>query len=110
MSARGRVLAVVAAAALLAGIGVAAVAVAGEDVGGAEALRPLPEARPDAPPICNDLGVRTDPEAVDLRRALALYGRKGRGRRARSLFLRHESLEARVGDLVTRVAAGRSSG
>ena len=44
MSARGRVLAVVAAAALLAGIGVAAVAVAqGEDVGGAEALRRLPE-------------------------------------------------------------------
>ena len=77
VSARGRVLAVVAAAALLAGIGVAAVAVAqGEDVGGAEALQPLPEPRPDAPPISIDLGVRTNPEAVDLRRALALYGRK----------------------------------
>jgi tetratricopeptide (TPR) repeat protein len=53
-------------------------------------------ARPGTPPLALDLGVRTDAEARDLRRAQALYT-AGKLARARALFARHDSLEARVG-------------
>jgi tetratricopeptide (TPR) repeat protein len=43
-----------------------------------------------------DLGVRTDPEAVALRRAASLYDR-GQARRAGLIFDRYHSLEAKVG-------------
>lgn len=58
---------------------------------------PAPTARPGAPPLSLDLGVRTDPESLDLRRAARLY-QNGQRDRARELFGRHDSLEARVGE------------
>lgn len=101
MSARGRVVAVVAAASVLAGAAVAAIAIAqGDDVAGRKVIA-APEPRPGLPPLSIDLGVRTDPEAVDLRRALDLY-EQGDAEQARALFVRHASLEARVGDVVSR--------
>ena len=52
--------------------------------------------RSGAPPLALDLGVRDDPEARALRRALALYG-DGKRARAGAVFARYGSLEARVG-------------
>ena len=49
-----------------------------------------------APELDLDLGVRTDTEAVALRRALDLYDR-GRRKAAGTAFARYRSLEARVG-------------
>jgi tetratricopeptide (TPR) repeat protein len=49
-----------------------------------------------APELDLDLGVRTDAEAVALRRALNLYDQGHRGAAART-FSRYRSLEARVG-------------
>lgn len=57
--------------------------------------------RAGAPPLSLDLGVRTDREARDLRRALALYEKDDR-RAAAELFDRHSSLEARVGQSFAR--------
>lgn len=49
-----------------------------------------------APPLFLDLGVRTDPEARALRRAVALYGSRRRARAA-AIFAKHRSVEAQVG-------------
>jgi tetratricopeptide (TPR) repeat protein len=49
-----------------------------------------------APELDLDLGVRTDPEAAALRRALTLYDR-GRRTAAAAIFRRYRSLEAEVG-------------
>jgi tetratricopeptide (TPR) repeat protein len=57
--------------------------------------KPLP-ARSGSPPLVLDLGVRTDPEAVALRRAASLYDR-GQAHRAGLIFDRYHSLEAEVG-------------
>jgi tetratricopeptide (TPR) repeat protein len=84
-----RIFALVAVAAVAA----AAVAVAagvlarGDDGGGG---------RKGAPPLVLDLGVRTDPEARDLRRAGVLYAH-GRRDDAARIFRRHRSLQARIG-------------
>ena len=56
-----------------------------------------PKIRSGAPPLSLDLGVRVDPEAVDLREALRLYETGKRGEAGR-LFARHDSLEARIGE------------
>jgi tetratricopeptide (TPR) repeat protein len=48
------------------------------------------------PPLALDLGVRDDPEAHDLRRAVALFD-KGDVEAAGRLFGRYDTLEARVG-------------
>ncbi len=100
LSPRTRVVAVVAvASALVAGL-VVGITAASSD-------RPAPTAagvttqRAGAPPLSLDLGVRTDAEAADLRRALALYEQddlQGAG----GLFDRHASLEARVGQAFAR--------
>ena len=60
-----------------------------------------PQARPGAPPLSLDLGVRTDGEAVDLRKAISLYDEGKRGA-AERLFARHGSLEARIGESFSR--------
>jgi hypothetical protein len=60
-----------------------------------------PQARPGAPPLSLDLGVRTDREAVDLREALRLYD-EGKRAAAGRLFARHASLEARIGESFSR--------
>jgi tetratricopeptide (TPR) repeat protein len=55
------------------------------------------QAPPDGdPPLLLDLGVRTDPEARDLRQAEQLLA-KGRRANAAALFRRHDSTEAKVG-------------
>ncbi|HSL64703.1 MAG TPA: tetratricopeptide repeat protein [Gaiellaceae bacterium] len=53
------------------------------------------------PPLLLDLGVRTDPEARDLRRAEELVS-AGRRDAAAAVFQRHDSLEARVGVALAR--------
>ena len=80
-------LAVAAAAAI---VGVAALG--GGDEPAARTLKP----RAGNPPLSLDLGVRTDAEARDLRRAAALYTDKRYPAAAR-LFATHDSLEAKVG-------------
>jgi predicted Zn-dependent protease len=53
-----------------------------------------------APALVLDLGLRTDPEAVALRRANRLYS-AGRRRAAGRIFARHRSVEAQVGAAVS---------
>ena len=67
--------------------------------------------RPGPPLLVLDLGVRTDPEALALRRAAGLY-QSGRRARAAVIFRRHHSVEAQVGaalaawpDTLPRIAA-----
>jgi hypothetical protein len=52
--------------------------------------------RPGVPPLVLDLGVRTDPEAVALRRAERLYADDKRDQ-ARAVFARFDSPEAEIG-------------
>jgi len=78
-------------------------AAAAVSVGALQGERPGEVAAPQTPdlpkgppPLTLDLGVRADAEARDLRRAERLYAGGSRGR-ARRVFTRHDSLEARVG-------------
>jgi tetratricopeptide (TPR) repeat protein len=76
-----------------------AVAAAGLTVGLTLATRttpPHPKKESGRPPLVLDFGVRTDPEAVALRRATALYD-GGKIAQAAPLFRRYRSLEAEVG-------------
>jgi tetratricopeptide (TPR) repeat protein len=97
VTARTRTGVVVAALAAL-----AAVVVVGAAVLSAEELPPPagPQAQPKplagAPPLVLDLGLRTDDEAGDLRRAAELY-EQGRRRQAAAIFARSDSLEAKLG-------------
>lgn len=97
MRARARTVAVVASLALLAGGAVGLVTALSSDAvpAGPVATRER-SPRPGAPPIVLDLGVRTDPEALDLRRAAQLY-LDGDRQGALALFRRHDSLEAKLG-------------
>jgi tetratricopeptide (TPR) repeat protein len=99
VSARARVIAVVAALCAVAAAAVVGIVVAqtwdderGSAVAGAE-----PEERPQGPPpLALELGFRDDPEAAELRRASALY-EQGRLAQAKAIFDRSDSLEAKVG-------------
>jgi tetratricopeptide (TPR) repeat protein len=81
-------------AVVAAGATVGATLLTRTDTGGASAA--LPAARKGAPELDLDLGVRTDPQAVALRRAEGLYS-GGKRRQAGAIFDRYDSLEARVG-------------
>ena len=95
MTARSRVAALVAlVAAAAAAVAVAAVLSSGD--GGSAASATELEPRPGRPPLSFALGFRTDPEARDLARGVALY-RAGQTGAAGDLFARHDSLEAKVG-------------
>lgn len=84
-----RIFALVAVAAVAAAaVAVAAGVLARHDDGGG--------GRKGAPPLFLDVGVRTDPEARDLRRAGALYAH-GRRDDAARIFRRYRSLQARIG-------------
>ena len=91
VSSRARLYAIVAAC---------AVAAAGLTVGVTLATRTPTPKRPagqaGSPPLVLDLGVRTDPEAVALRRASNLYD-GGKLAQAAPIFARYGSLEAQVG-------------
>jgi tetratricopeptide (TPR) repeat protein len=81
-------------------VAAAAAAAAGATVGITLATSnsvPKPRSlRPGAPPLVLDLGVRTDPEAVALRRAARLYDR-GKRAQAGKIFASYSSVEAKVG-------------
>ncbi|HZO61560.1 MAG TPA: hypothetical protein VFB35_01110 [Gaiellaceae bacterium] len=81
-------------------VGACAVAAAGATVGVTLATRTPTPSRPDAPagspPLILDLGVRTDSQAVALRRAANLYN-GGKHERAAAIFAGYGSLEAQVG-------------
>lgn len=111
---RARVVAVTAAAAAAATAGVVAVAALQT-----ERHDPIPvqqtAPRPGRPPLALDLGVRSDTEARDLRRAQRLYD-AGQLRKAGEILAGYDSLEARVAramaswpdgtvDLLNRLAA-----
>lgn len=81
-----------AAAAVAAGAVVVAIVLGS---GGNGKAAPAPGLR-GRPPIELDLGVRSDAEAVALRRAAALYAR-GQAKSAASIFARYHSLDAEVG-------------
>ena len=91
MTSRARLYAIVAAC---------AVAAAGVTIGITLATRtPTPKrptGRAGSPPLALDLGVRTDPEAVALRRAANLYN-AGKKRQAARIFDRYGSVDAQVG-------------
>ena len=86
------ILIVSAVATAAAGVTIAATALTRSDV----AARPVATPRSGVPPLVLDLGVRTDPEARALRRAVALYD-AGRRAQAGEIFARYSSVEARVG-------------
>jgi predicted Zn-dependent protease len=91
MSPRARVVTIVAlaaAAAVAATLGITLLQTGGETTTSA--------ARKGAPPLYLDLGVRDDPEAQALARALTLY-RHGRRAQAGRIFARYHSLEAQIG-------------
>ena len=95
MSPRSRVFALVAAIA----VGVAAATVGGTVLlsrGQGTSGTASAGLRSGRPPLVLDFGVRTDPEAVALRRAQSLYS-KGRQREAAAVFARYDSLQARIG-------------
>lgn len=100
MSPRARVIAVVTVVAALSSGLVVGITFASSTRPEAAVVAP-PGQRAGAPPLSLDLGVRTDAEAVDLRRALALYEKDDRTAAA-ALFDRHRSLEARVGQAFAR--------
>ena len=97
MSAQRRV------ALLVGAVAVAAVAVVGAavlsadgDSAGTQATTTEPELRVGRPPLSLSLGFRTDGEARDLTRGAALYQR-GDTEAAAALFVKHDSLEAKLG-------------
>src|SRR4051812_5631301 len=101
MSARARVLTVVAlaaAAAAAATLGVTILQTRGESTA---IPRAVTKARPGAPPLSLDFGVRSDAEAKALDRAQNLYV-KGRRAQAERIFARYSSLEARIGAAFAR--------
>src|SRR5256885_12944410 len=99
MSARGRVLLIVALVALVAsGAVVAGVLATRSSVPSVEPLK-------GQPTLALDLGVRTDPEARALRRASQLYN-AGKAKQAGEIFGRYHSLDAEVGAALADWPAG----
>ncbi|MCZ7588418.1 MAG: hypothetical protein M5U27_06050 [Gaiella sp.] len=94
MSPFARVVALTAAAAALAVAAVVGVVTLQTDPVPSAAAPP--KAREGAPPLTLELGVRSDPEAVALRRAARLYA-DGKRAQAGRAFARLDSVEARVG-------------
>ena len=97
MSARTRTFLVVGVLAALAAVVVTAAAVlSAEEESGAAAAGPAPQPRQGFPPLELSLGIRDDAEAVELRRAAALY-QQGNRKQAARVFARYDSLEAKLG-------------
>ena len=94
MSPFARVVAFTSAAAALAVAAVVGVVVL--QTNPVESAAPAPKVRKGAPPLTFELGVRTDPQAVELRRAARLYA-DGRRAEARTAFARLDSVEGQVG-------------
>ena len=91
VSARTRILALIGAAAVVVVAAVVLVAAGGEGSGDGRSA-----AREGLPPLALDLGLRTDREAKELRRAVELYNKQQPAAAAR-IFDRYSSPEAQVG-------------
>jgi len=91
------VVALAACAAAGAAVGITLLQTRGEHRGSAAVGKP----QRGHPPLVLDLGLRTDPEAVALRRANALYD-DGRRDAAARVFERYGSLDARIGAAFAR--------
>jgi tetratricopeptide (TPR) repeat protein len=100
VSRRTRLLVTVAAAALVAAGAVVGIALILEDEGQGRG-----GPREGAPPLVLDLGLRTDREAVALRRAERLYA-DGRREEAQRVFERFDSPEAELGSAFARWPRG----
>ncbi|HTS72781.1 MAG TPA: hypothetical protein VMG74_03655 [Gaiellaceae bacterium] len=91
-------------------VALASVLVSGAVVAGVLATRSsVPSVKPRAglPSLALDLGVRTDPEARALRRAIGLYdARRPQPRQAGEIFSRYRSLEAEIGAAFAAWPAG----
>jgi tetratricopeptide (TPR) repeat protein len=98
-----RVVALTAAAAAAAVVVVVGIVVLQTDP--VEGSAPAPVARKGAPPLMLELGVRSDAEAVALRRAARLYG-AGKRVAAGTSFARIDTVEARVGQAFATWPAG----
>lgn len=95
MSRRTRVFVIVAVAALVAaGVAVGAALLLGDEEGSGGGPRA------GVPPLVLDLGVRTDAEAVALRRGERLYADEKR-REAAAVFARYDSPEAEIGSALS---------
>jgi len=81
---------------LAAGVTVGATVLTRTGTSGASTTAAVPKGPPE---LDLDLGLRTDPEAVALRRGLALYD-KGRRTQAEAIFSRYGSLQAKIGAAV----------
>lgn len=103
MSARARLIVLVAGAAAAAvAVVVGVAAFSGEE---REQTAAPPPPRQGSPPLALELGLRTDAEAVALRRAIGLYER-GRRAAAGRIFARFDSPEARIGAAFAAWPAG----
>jgi predicted Zn-dependent protease len=101
MSARARVLVIVAAAACLAvggTVGITLLQTRGESTTAPGAVA---KPRKGRPPVFLEFGVRDDAEAHDLSRAAALLN-SGQARRASAVFARYHSLQAEIGTAFAR--------
>jgi predicted Zn-dependent protease len=101
MSARTRVLTVVALAAVAAvagTVGVTLLQTRGETTTAAGSVT---KPRAGSPPLALDFGVRADPEARALARAQGLYA-KGNRAQAEAIFTRYRSLDAEIGAAFAR--------
>jgi tetratricopeptide (TPR) repeat protein len=91
-------------------VGLAAALASGAVVAGVLATRSsVPSVKPlkGLPPLALDFGVRTDPEARALRRALRLYdARPSQTQQAAEIFRRYDSLEAEIGAAFASWPAG----
>jgi tetratricopeptide (TPR) repeat protein len=87
---------VAAIAVLAAGVVTAAVVLSADEVDSAPASASEPKPRAGSPPLELSLGIRTDAEARELRRAIQLY-EAGRRTQAGTIFARYDSLEAKLG-------------
>jgi tetratricopeptide (TPR) repeat protein len=94
VSPRARIIVIVAAAACLAVGGTVALAVITSNGKPGNESKPVPLS--GTPPLALDLGLRTDPEAVALRRAERLYSSKRRAAAGR-IFSRYQSPPAQIG-------------
>src|SRR5690242_17770046 len=96
MSARARVLSIVAVAAAAAAAGTVGITLL--QTRGEKTTQPgaVTAPRPGVPPLWFDFGVRDDREAVDLSRGAALL-RQGKRRPAAAIFARYRSVQAQIG-------------
>jgi tetratricopeptide (TPR) repeat protein len=108
VTARARMILVVAVLALLVGAAVAGLTAA-TSRGPVGVAASGPKVRSGAPPLSLDLGVRVDREALDLREGTRLY-EAGKRAEAEKLFARRNSLEARIGAAFSRWPEGTVSG